>query len=70
MNSNYVIVVRNKQNVLVNSTNIFCPLDEAKDFLNILMHQTGVRTGELYKKIDDAGVTVLVEEREIYHYGE
>ena len=70
-NEFYTIVVRNKMDEVINKTDMLCQdLAEAKVFLNILMHQHGVRKGQLFKRIDDVGFATLVDESEIYHHGE
>jgi hypothetical protein len=71
----YLIVTKNKHDKVISSTPIFGDIDMAKDLMGMLIYQTGVRTGQLFKREKDkmgrvVGYNILVEEREIYHYGE
>lgn len=71
MEKDYVFVYRDKYGKVVDKTN-FRDADQrqAKTFFSMLMHQKGVRTGQMFEVISDIGLTNLIDESEIYHYGE
>ena len=71
----YLILTRDKNNQIISSNEIYCGVESAKILMGMLIYQTGVRTGQLFKREKDRngntiGFITLVDEAEIYHYGE